>query len=146
MKKLILMLPLMLMLSTVLPAGGEEVHDTLNLPVPTDEVEVFSDTTSIDSATADSLWNGEAANANQWGSNRKWHVSFRLGDLGLDLNDMLSIAFVLFSIFVAILALPIAAIGLTVYFIYKKRKEKTRRKQEERQMGEDDADGEKQTT
>lgn len=133
MKKLTMIFALMLTLATAFAAPVATVKDTLAAPVPTDEVEAFSDTTSVDTVAAGSSWSGEQDEEDEWeeewnGSGRHglWHVSYSLSDLGVDFGDIMGMAFVLCILIIICLLFPVAVIGLILYFVYKNRKDKMR--------------------
>ena len=133
MKKLTMIFALMLTLATAFAAPVITVQDTLDVPVPTDEVEVFSDTTSIDSVAAGSAWSDEQGEEDEWedewgGSSHHglWSVSYSLNDLGIDVDDIIGMAFALCVVAILFLLAPAIIIGLILYFVYKNRKDKMR--------------------
>ena len=133
MKKLTMIFALMLTLATAFAAPVATVKDTLAVPVPTDEVEAFSDTTSIDTTTAGSSQSGEQDEEDEWeeewnGSNHHglWSVSYSLSDLGIDFGDIMGMMFVLGLCAIIFLLAPVIIIGLILYFVYKNRKDKMR--------------------
>ena len=133
MKKLTMIFALMLMLATAFAAPVATVKDTLAVPVPTDEVEAFSDTTSVDTVAAGSSWSGEQDEEDEWeeewnGSGRHglWHVSYSLSDFGVDIDDLIGMVFALCVLSIIFLLAPVIIIGLILYFVYKNRKDKMR--------------------
>lgn len=94
-----------------------------------DEVEVFSDTTSTDSANVagqgdawddwqdpwDDDWDDEWTNGGS---------IFKMGSLEMD--DVAGMFFVVCVCCIIFVLAPVALIGIILYFVYKNRKEKTR--------------------
>ena len=122
MKKLlmVLILAMMTMAVSVKAQPTATQNDTI------DEVEVFSDTTSIDSVAIDEAFDDADDDNEDW---ERWESSSThslMGLLGVD-GDMLGgMFFVLVVLFIIFVLAPVVVIGLILYFIYKSRKDKMR--------------------
>jgi hypothetical protein len=129
MKKVLLTIVWLLSLTVAMNAAPQ------NDPVVTDssavdEVEVFSDTTGVDSTAMgmpgdpwadwddpfDDDWDDE------WDSDNGFHI----GSFGLDGNDIMGMFFGVCILFLLFVLSPVAVIGLILYFVYKNRKERMR--------------------
>ena len=93
-----------------------------------DEVEVFSDTTSIDSAdvAGQGVWDDwQDPWDDDWDD--EWTSGgsvFRMS--GLEMDDVAGMFFVVCICCIVFVLAPVALIGIILYFVYKNRKEKTR--------------------
>lgn len=95
----------------------------------TDEVEVFSDTTSVDSVQVPAADPWDDID-DEWDDWEKADAHSIISELGINGNDllgifgpMLTVVAVLFILFVLA---PVALIGIILYFVYKNRKERMR--------------------
>ena len=89
------------------------------------EVEVFSDTTSIDSIVADSdAWGDmDEDNPDNWSSSDTQSL---IEQLGVNVDDLFGMLFVIIVLMIMFVLAPVGLIGLVLYFIYKNRKDKMR--------------------
>ncbi|MDE6011947.1 MAG: hypothetical protein K2G91_04350 [Prevotella sp.] len=88
-----------------------------------DEVEVYSDTTTVDS-------NGMFSAVNVWDDkddpwDDEWSSSFNLGN-SIDVDNLMGMVFVLCLTFLVFVLAPVLIIGIILYFVYKNRREKIR--------------------
>lgn len=120
---------ILLTLAFVLPlAMAVQGAKTPAAPVDsTDEVEVFSDTTSVDSVQAADPWSDFDDDWDDWDEADAHTI---MNGLGIDddslvgvLGGMFTVLAILFIIFVLA---PVALIGIILYFVYKNRKERMR--------------------
>lgn len=106
------------------PATDTVATDTARV----DEVEVFSDTTSLDSATIDTA--ATARGVDPWDD--EWEQafdnggSFTLEGLNIDGDDVVGVFMIICVCFIIFLLAPVAIIALILYFVYKNRKDKMR--------------------
>jgi hypothetical protein len=90
------------------------------------EIEVFSDTTSADSAAIADDFGWDDEDFDEWESADTQTLMGKLG-FNNDLLDMLGgIIIVFIVLFLIFILAPVAVIGIILYFIYKNRKERMR--------------------
>ena len=90
----------------------------------TDEVEVFSDTTSVDSAAVADAWDDmDEDDAENWSSSDTQSL---INQLGVDVNDLFGMLFVIIVLMIMFVLAPVGLIAMVLYFIYKNRKDKMR--------------------
>lgn len=123
MKKVFMVLVLAIMTMAVSMKAQKATPKNDTIP----EVEVYSDTTSADSAAAIAdEWNDEDGEWEEWETADTQSLMGKLG-FSNDLLEMLGgIIFVFIVLFIIFILAPVAIIGLILYFIYKSRKEKMR--------------------
>jgi len=89
-----------------------------------DEVEVYSDTTSVDSVAVSQGFNMD--DEEEWEDWRSSDTNTLMGKLGVDGDMVGGMMFVVVILFIIFVLAPIAVIGLILFFIYKSRKDKMR--------------------
>ena len=89
----------------------------------TDEVEVFSDTTSVDSAVDADAWDMDEDDMDNWSSSDTHSL---IDQIGVDVNDLFGMLFVIIVLMIMFVLAPVGLIGLVLYFIYKNRKDRMR--------------------
>lgn len=89
----------------------------------TDEVEVFSDTTSVDSAVDADAWDMDEDDMDNWSSSDTHSL---IDQIGVDVNDLFGMLFVIIVLMIMFVLAPVGLIGLILYFIYKNRKDRMR--------------------
>lgn len=102
--------------------------------VAVDEVEVFSDTTSVDSADVARQGGGAWDDwQDPWGDdweddwNDEWGGGGSLFKMGsLEMDDVAGMFFAVCLCCIVFVLAPVALIGIILYFVYKNRKEKMR--------------------
>lgn len=90
----------------------------------TDEVEVFSDTTSVDSAVDADAWDDtDEFDADNWSSSNTQSL---VDQLGVDVNDLFGMIFVIVVLMILFILAPLGLIALVLFFVYKNRKDRMR--------------------
>ena len=127
MKKVLLTMVWLLSLTVAMNAAKQSPAVAVDTTA-VDEVEVFSDTTSIDSAdvAGQGVWDDwQDPWDDDWDD--EWTSGgsvFRMS--GLEMDDVAGMFFVVCICCIVFVLAPVALIGIILYFVYKNRKEKTR--------------------
>jgi len=127
MKKVLLTIVWLLSLTVAMHAAPQDPVVTDSAVV--DEVEVFSDTTATDSTAMDmqgGAWDDWDDPFDDWDDEWDGSSGFHMSDLGIDVSDIMNMFFVVCICFMLFLLMPLAIIGLILYFIYKNRKDRMR--------------------
>jgi len=120
MKKILMVL--MLALTTM--AVSAKTQQQVNKNDTVDEVEVFSDTTSIDSVALDDAFPfDDEEDWEEWSSSDTQSL---VKQLGVDVDGLVGMLYVIIILIIIFILAPVALIGLILYFIYKNRKDKMR--------------------
>lgn len=128
MKKVLLTIVWLLSLTMAMNAAPQDPVVTDSTMV--DEVEVFSDTTDVDSTAmgmpGDPWDDWDDPFDDNWDDDWNSDSGFHIRDFGLDGDDIMGMFFVICVLFLLFVLSPVAVIGLILYFVYKNRKERTR--------------------
>lgn len=129
MKKMIMTLALMLALMLAQALAPVKAQPARAAVDSVDEVEAFSDTTSLDSAAAGvNAWDGfdDDDEWDEWDSAVS-HSVFQDLNVSDDLMGFFgSLVFVLVCLFLVFVLVPVGVIALILYFVYKNRKDRMR--------------------
>ena len=128
MKKVLLTIVWLLSLAIAMNAAPQDPVVTDSTMV--DEVEVFSDTTDVDSTAmgmpGDPWADWDDPFEDDWDDDWNSDSGFHIRNFGLDGDDIMGMFFVICVLFLLFVLSPVAVIGLILYFVYKNRKERTR--------------------
>ncbi len=128
MKKVLLTIVWLLSLTMAMNAAPQDPVVTDSTMV--DEVEVFSDTTDVDSTAMGmpgGAWDDwDDPFDDNWDDDWNSDSGFHIRNFGLDGDDIMGMFFVICVLFLLFVLSPVAVIGLILYFVYKNRKERTR--------------------
>lgn len=128
MKKVLLTIVWLLSLTIAMNAAPQDPVVTDSTMV--DEVEVFSDTTDVDSTAMGmpgGAWDDwDDPFDDNWDDDWNSDSGFHIRNFGLDGDDIMGMFFVICVLFLLFVLSPVAVIGLILYFVYKNRKERTR--------------------
>ena len=128
MKKVLLTIVWLLSLTMAMNAAPQNPVVTDSTMV--DEVEVFSDTTDVDSTAmgmpGDPWADWDDPFEDNWDDDWNSDSGFHIRNFGLDGDDIMGMFFVICVLFLLFVLSPVAVIGLILYFVYKNRKERTR--------------------
>ena len=128
MKKVLLTIVWLLSLTMAMNAAPQDPVVTDSTMV--DEVEVFSDTTDVDSTAmgmpGDPWDDWDDPFDDNWDDDWNSDSGFHIRNFGLDGDDIMGMFFVICVLFLLFVLSPVAVIGLILYFVYKNRKERTR--------------------
>lgn len=128
MKKVLLTIVWLLSLTMAMNAAPQDPVVTDSTMV--DEVEVFSDTTDVDSTAmgmpGDPWADWDDPFDDNWDDDWNSDSGFHIRNFGLDGDDIMGMFFVICVLFLLFVLSPVAVIGLILYFVYKNRKERTR--------------------
>lgn len=123
MKKILFTLVLAIMTMAVPMEAQKKAATPKNDTVP--QIEVYSDTTSADSAMFDDDFPFDDED-DAWEKVNSSDTKQLMGELGVDGEDLVGMLFVLIVLVIIFILAPVALIGLILFFVYKSRKQKMR--------------------
>jgi len=122
MKKILFTLAIAMM-AMAMPMKAQKATTAKNDTVP--QIEVYSDTTSADSAMFDDDFPFDDED-DAWEKVNSSDTKQLMGELGVDGEDLVGMLFVLIVLVIIFILAPVALIGLILFFVYKSRKQKMR--------------------
>ena len=128
MKKIVMILALVLTLATALTPAPAKAQTTVPQD-SVDEVEVFSDTTSVDSTAIADPWDEFDNEWDEWEQADAQAIMSGLNDGGLLgglAGGFIGFVIVICVLFFMFVLAPILIIGLIIYFVYKNRRDRMR--------------------
>ena len=127
MKKVLLTIVWLLSLTIAMNAAPQDPVVTDSTMV--DEVEVFSDTTDVDSTAMGmpgGAWDDWDDPFDDWDDDWDSSHGFHMGNINIDVDNLMGMFTIICVLFLLFILAPLAIIGLVLYFVYKNRKDRMR--------------------
>jgi Flp pilus assembly protein TadB len=123
MKKILFTLVLAIMTMAVPMEAQKKAATPKNDTVP--QIEVYSDTTSADSAMFDDDFPFDDDD-DAWDRMSASDTKSLMNDIGVDGGDIMGMFFVIVVLIIIFILAPVGLIGIILFFVYKSRKQKMR--------------------
>ena len=123
MKKILFTLVLAIMTMAVPMEAQKKAATPKNDTVP--QIEVYSDTTSADSAMFDDDFPFDDED-DAWDRMSSSDTNSLMSEIGVDGGDIMGMFFVIVVLIIIFILAPVGLIGIILFFVYKSRKQKMR--------------------